>query len=84
MRTVSIILASLLLAACASNGEIRRAPSYATMLDTQSYQVLCPNLGVREIYVRFDNVDAFYHADGREMTREEFCSQSHAGARRPD
>lgn len=82
MRTALVMVASLLLAACASNGEIRRAPSYAIMLDTQSYQVLCPNLGVREIYVRFDNVDTFYHADGREKTREEFCAESNVGASR--
>ena len=81
MKTALILVASLLLVACASNREIRRAPDYAIMLDTEVYQVLCPNLGVREIYVRFDNVDTFYHADGRAMTREEFCSQSNVGAR---
>ena len=80
MKTAMILLAGLLVAACTSNSDVRRPPDYAVMLNSTMYQVMCPNLGVREIYVRFDAIDTFYHADGRAKTRDEFCAESATGA----
>jgi hypothetical protein len=79
MRTASMFMA-VLLVACASSEQIRQAPLYAVRADIDSFRVTCLESSARALYVRYDAVDTFYHADGSEKTREEFCQESSFGS----
>lgn len=80
MRYAGAMLAAAVLTACASPGEPRQAPAYASMLDADTYRVICMGSSPKEIYVRYDAMDTFLHQDGSEKTRAEFCQDSRYGA----
>lgn len=73
------ILLTMLLTACGSSGDIRQAPRYAAISGSDSYRVTCMENSGREIYVRYNALDTFFHPDGSEKTREEFCRENSPG-----
>ena len=70
------VLIFVTLGACSSSDGIREAPSYALNAGNNSYSVNCVDGSQREILVRRTSVDVFYHPDGSQKTREEFCDES--------
>lgn len=81
MKIFSVLLSGGLLAACATSGNSTGVPDYVMMIDSSGYRVRCTAPGVREIYVRHDARDTFFHPDGSEKTHEEFCEESAYGSR---
>lgn len=81
MKNLLVFSACVLMAACSSSDGGTRVPEYALMIDSTGYRVRCTAPGVREIYVRHDARDTFFHPDGSEKTHEEFCAQSAYGSR---
>lgn len=81
MKFAFVMLTSVLLAACATSDDRADIPAYAIMIDSAGYRVRCTEPGVRDIYVRHDARDTFFHPDGSEKTREEFCAESAYGSR---
>lgn len=74
------VLAAIALSACATSGEGRKVPTYASMLDVDTYRVICQDTSPKEIYVRYNATDTFYREDGSEKTRSEFCRENEVGA----
>ncbi|HDZ07975.1 hypothetical protein [Pseudohongiella sp.] len=81
LKRIAPVLAALTLSACASSDERYEAPSYASMYDGDTYRVICTGLENRDIYVRYDALDSFYHPDGALKSRDEFCLENASGAR---
>lgn len=73
-------LAGALLAACSSTNDNYTAPSYATMYNGDSYRVICTGVENRDIYVRYNALESFYHEDDTLKTRDEFCRENAFGA----
>lgn len=80
MTYAGAMLTATLLTACALPGEPRQAPAYASMMDADTYRVICMGASPKEIYVRYDALDTFLHQDGSEKTRAEFCQDGRYGA----
>ncbi|MDH7943361.1 hypothetical protein QGM61_05975 [Pseudohongiella sp. SYSU M77423] len=80
-KCFATLILSAGLAACASTDDGYEAPSYATMWDNDSYRVICTGVDNRDVYVRYNALDTFYHEDGTAKTRDEFCREHAAGAR---
>lgn len=72
-------LAGAMLVACATSGDARRPPNYAAPASTDAYRVNCWDTTRRELYVRYDMVDTFYHPDGTVKTQQEFCDETPYG-----
>lgn len=81
MKILFILFTCGMLAACATSDDSAGVPDYALMIDSSGYRVRCTAPGVREIYVRHDARDTFFHPDGSEKTQEEFCAESAYGSR---
>lgn len=71
-----------LLVACTAATDVRRPPNYAAPASVDAYRVNCWDTTRRELYVRYDMVDTFYHPDGTVKTQQEFCDETPYGRMR--
>lgn len=74
------LLISPLLLSCVGSAETtqRRPPAYATLVGISDYEVRC---GSSTVIVTNNAIDRFFHEDGTEKSRQEFCSENRSDTR---